>query len=404
MAEDTSIFPPTFFQNPYPFYAQLRAAGPVVPLPDGRVLITSHRHASAALADRRLRVKKLWGEEQGISGPTATADRRMMVNLDPPDHTRLRGLVSRVFTPRYIAALEPQIQRIADGLIDTALQHTSFDLIESLAYPLPITVIAAMLGLPAEDHDQFRRWAQQVVYAIIQARMAPSADQVPRDVLAEADTVMTALREYLSVRAAERAAAPRDDLLSALVAVRDQNDRLSDDELISMCLLLIIAGHETTMNLIGNGVLALLTHPDQLALLRAQPELIDSAVSELLRFDSPAQIALREIPEPISLEEVELRAGSEALILLGSAHRDPARYEDPDRLDIRRAQIDPLMFGAGIHYCLGAHLARLETRVAIGTLLRRAPALALAPGLDPDALEWNPTLILRGLVRLPVVA
>ncbi len=406
MAEDSfaSIFPKTFFQNPYPFYAQLRAAGPVVPLPDGRVLVTTHRHASALLTDRRLRVKKLWGEEQGISGPTATADRWMMINLDPPDHTRLRGLVSRVFTPRYIAELEPQIQRITDGLIDTALQRGSFDLIESLAYPLPITVIAAMLGLPVEDHDRFRGWAQQVIYAIIQARLAPSADQVPRGVLAEADAVMTTLRAYLSAHAAERVAAPRDDLLSALVAVRDQDDRLSDDELMSMCLLLIIAGHETTMNLIGNGVLALLTHPDQLALLRAQPDLIDNAISELLRFDSPAQIALREIPEPISLEEVELRGGSEVIILLGSAHRDPTRYENPDRLDIRRAQIDTLIFGAGIHYCLGAHLARLEARVAINTLLRRAPALALAPHADPAALEWNPNTILRGLLRLPVTS
>ena len=399
-----NLFPPTFYRNPYPFYAQLRAAGPLVPAPGGRWMLTSHRHVNAALADRRLRVKELWNDELAIqfaTSPFARVEGLMMLNLNPPDHRRLRGLVSRVFTPRYIAGLEPQVQQLADRLIDAA--DGGMDLIPAFAYPLPIAVIAAMLGVPEADHDRFHAWSRAFVVTEEKVRMATSPTELDPALLQEADTLARSFGDYFRALAEERRVAPREDLISALVAAEEQGDALSMDELVATCILLITAGHETTMNLIGNGLLALLRHPEQLELLRKEPELARNAVEELLRYDSPVQLTIREVPEPVTIEGVELPGGSEVFLLLGAANHDPARYAAPAQLDIRRERVEPTSFGNGIHVCLGAHLARLEGRIALNTLLRRLPGLRLAPELRVEELEWNETLALRGLRRLPLV-
>jgi cytochrome P450 len=312
-----------------------------------------------------------------------------MLNRDPPDHTRLRRLVTAVFTRRRVEEFAPRIQQITDQLLDAMTDTAPVDLVAEFAYPLPITVICELLGIPEQRRAEFRDWSTTIV----------SGMMIDSDEFVVAATAMANfLRELIAAKRAD----PAGDLLSELVAVRDGADRLSENELTSMSFLLLLAGHETTVNLIGNGVLALLTHPEQLALLRAQPDRLPAAVEELLRFDGSVQVAsFRQTGEPVEIGGVTIPADHIMVIGLLAANRDPARISDPDVFDIGREDNTHLAFGHGIHHCLGAPLARLECRIALGTLLARFPRLRLA--VPTEQLIWQPSMLVNGLTALPVV-
>jgi cytochrome P450 len=314
-----------------------------------------------------------------------------MLSRDPPDHTRLRRLVSKAFTPRMVELLRPRVQAIADALLDAVADRGEMDLIDDYAFPLPITVIAEMLGVPPADRDQFRAWSDTLVAAVPPMPAGPEATEAAEG-----------LRRYLEALFEERRRAPAEDLSTGLLQAEEAGDRLSKEELQGMMYLLLVAGYETTANLIGSGVLALLQHPDQLAALRGDPALLPSAVEELLRFCAPvATSTLRYAADDVALGGVVIPKGDMVLVVITAANRDPVRFPFPDALDITRADNKHLAFGHGIHYCLGAPLARLEGEIALGTLLRRMPDLRLS--VAPGALTWRPSLVLRGLTKLPVV-
>jgi cytochrome P450 len=311
-----------------------------------------------------------------------------LLNMDPPDHTRIRRLVSQAFTPRRIEQLREPIRRTADQLLDTIAPHGRADLISSYAAPLPIRVICDLLGVAPEDRRDFRAWTDALV--------APDPAQPIR-----AREAIGSMLAFFARLIADKRADPVDDLLSALIAVRDEQDRLSEDELMSLVFLILFAGYENTVHLIGNGVLALLSHPDQMAALRADPGRLGGAVEELARYDGPAPLAIRRFPvEEVTIGGFTIPAGETVLLSLAAAHRDPHRFTDPDRLDIGRDTTGHLALGHGIHYCLGAPLARLETEIAIAALLDRFPGLLL--DVAPDELRWRPSMRSRGLLSLPV--
>ena len=375
-------------------YAALARSGPVhqIVMPSGEPawLLTDHDEVRRVLADPRL-VKGglLYGPFADALPPgVAAACFSHLLNQNPPDHARLRRLVSAAFTRRRVERLAPRIERIAEALLDALDDTTETDLITTFAYPLPMTVICELLGVPEPARADFRGWITTMIAGSFAAQ----------DVYVSAAGAMsTYIRELLDDKRRE----PADDLLSALVAVRDGGDRLSDDELTSMVFLLVAAGHETTVNLIGNGVHALLTHPEQLALLRAEPHRLPAAVEELLRFAGPLQVALPyRTTEPVELGGVMIPAGETVFPGLLAANRDPARMPDPDLLDVARPQNPHLAFGHGIHHCLGAPLARIEGRIALGALLSRFPRLRLA--VPPHELTWRPNVLMHGLTALPV--
>ncbi|MEU6484872.1 cytochrome P450 [Streptomyces sp. NPDC046887] len=380
-----------FTADPYPVYARLRGAGPVhrVRTPQGHEvwLVVGHTEARAALADPRL------SKSPATVGGTMLDEQVVGSNLlvlDPPDHTRLRRLVTREFTGRRVEALRPRVQSITDGLLDAMAGggERRADLVDGLAFPLPITVICELLGVPAADRDAFRAWTAEIV--------APSDDE------AESGAVH-ALSGYLDELIEDkRCSGPADDLLSGLLRTRaEDGDALSATELRAMAYLLLIAGHETTVNLIGNGMRALLSHPEQLAALRADPGLLDGAVEEMLRFDGPVETGtVRFAREPVPCGDAVIPAGASVLVGIAAGDRDPARFPGPDRFDIRRDTSGHLAFGHGLHYCLGAPLARLEGRIAVRGLLDRFPGLALDPAAAPA--DWLPGLLIRGVRRLPV--
>jgi cytochrome P450 len=309
-----------------------------------------------------------------------------LLNMDPPDHTRIRKLVSRAFTPRHIEELREPVRRTAELLLDARAGEEAFDLIAAYAAPLPITVICDLLRIPGDERYDFRAWSD--------ALMAPDPTRPER-----AREAVGRLLAFFTGLLADRREHPGDDLLSALIAVRDEEDRLSEDELMSLAFLVLVAGYENTVHLIGNAVAALLTHPAQLAALRADPALVDGAVEELARFDGPMPLAIRRFPvEDVTIGGVTVPAGETVLLSLAAAHRDPRRFPEPDRLDLTRDATGHLALGHGIHYCLGAPLARAETEIAVAALLERFPVLALADG----DLRWRRSLRARGLVALPV--
>ncbi|KAB8141172.1 cytochrome P450 [Chloroflexia bacterium SDU3-3] len=379
-------------------YAHLRDEQPIcrVSAPDGRQfwLITRYDDVLAAIHEPRL--VKNW---RSILSPAELAEQKSspltrlgqhMLSQDPPDHTRLRSLVSKAFTPRMMEQMRPRIQQIADGLIDQVQARGSMDLIEDYAFLLPITVIAELLGIPVEDRDRFRAWSDVVV-----------ANEPTPARMALLTKVYTEFSAYLGDLVAKRRAEPQEDLISALVRTEEAGDRLSEDELLSMVFLLIVAGHETTVNLIGNGALALLLHPDQRELLRERPELLPSAIEEFLRYDGPVETStLRFAKEDMEFQGVPMQRGDIVIVVLSSANRDSSRFADADALDITRGDNRHVAFGHGIHYCLGAPLARIEGQIAIGTLFRRLPDLAL--GISIEELRWRPSTLVRGLQRLPV--
>jgi cytochrome P450 len=392
---------PQFKANPYPFYARLRAEAPVwrTTLPDKRTawLVTRYDDVAAVLRDRRFakdplnamnpeqRAKTLW--VPGFLKPL----QRNMLDLDDPDHTRLRALVSKAFTPRLIERLRGRIEVLSEELLDTMERKGEAELVGDYALPLPATVIAELLGVPAEDRRKFHRWSSRLVSV-----------SSSRDMMRALPAGLAFVR-YLRKMFERRRAAPKDDLMTALVRAEEAGDKLSEDELLAMGFLLLVAGHETTVNLIASGTLALLEHPDQMEKLKGDPSIIKSAVEELLRYTSPVELATeRYAREDVEIAGTIIPRGELVLGVLGSANHDERHFEDPDALKITRDPNRHLAFGrGGVHHCLGAPLARMEGQIAISALLRRFPHARLA--VAPETLPWHRGLFLRGPRRLPLV-
>jgi pimeloyl-[acyl-carrier protein] synthase len=385
---------PEFVADPYPTYHRLRAEDPVHHSPLGFWVLTRYADVIAMLRDPRLikePIAAFVAARFGMAVPPGLG--LSMLDRDPPDHTRLRGLVSKAFTPKALESLRPHIQGIVDGLLAKVEGRGEMDLIEEFAYPLPVRVICEMLGVPVADHERFKQWGLDIARGLDAIMLPPDSEVAQRSMAGR-----RALAAYFRELIAERRAAPREDMLSALIAAEEAGDKLNEDELMATCLLLLVAGHETTVNLIGNGSLALLRHPAELRKLRDNPGLITSAVEELLRFDGPVQRTARIPSEDITIGDHTIPKGEMVMPFLGAADRDPAQFPDPDRLDITRGDNRHIAFGMGIHFCLGAPLARMEGQIAINTMLQRLPKLTLAI----DKPEYRQSLTLRGLQALPV--
>ncbi|MFH9074186.1 cytochrome P450 family protein [Streptomyces alboflavus] len=402
------LFTWEFASNPYPAYAWLRDHAPVhrTTLPSGveAWLVTRYADARQALADQRLSKNPAHHDEPahakgktGIPGERKAELMTHLLNIDPPDHTRLRRLVSKAFTPRRVAEFAPRVQELTDQLIDAFLdkpeEQGTADLIHEFAFPLPIYAICDLLGVPREDQDDFRDWAGMMI----------RHGGGPRGGVARS---VKKMRGYLAELIHRKRSDPGDDLISGLIRASDHGEHLTENEAAAMAFILLFAGFETTVNLIGNGTYALLTHPDQRARLQqslaaGDTGLLETGVEELLRFDGPVELATwRFATEPLRIGGQDIAAGDPVLVVLAAADRDPARFPDPDLLDLSRTDNQHLGYGHGIHYCLGAPLARLEGQTALATLLRRLPDLQLA--VDPEELRWRGGLIMRGLRTLPV--
>ena len=403
------IFPflrPEFLSDPYPLYAMLRAAQPVlrIPLPGtetGGCVVTRYQDVQQVVRDGRFSVDRrrsefmqrnrdalppalaqaLLGEQGGL---------RSMLIIDPPDHTRVRGLVNKAFTPRHVARLREHIQAICDELLDAVDGSGRMDVMADLATQLPAIVIAELLGVPAEDRLRFKAWSNDLVSLL--------GNPDPTGAMERFERGLDGLLSYLRGIIAERRRAPRDDLISGMIAAQEARDALTDAELLATSNLLLVAGHETTTNLIGNGLLALLRHPDQLARLRAEPDLVPTAVEEMLRWDSPVQATVRVATDAVTLDGQTIPAGALVVAMIGAANRDPAVFADAERFDVGRTDNRHLSFGFGPHFCVGAPLARLEGEVVFRTLLARYPAIRLAT----DDVRHRPNFALRGLLALPV--
>jgi cytochrome P450 len=355
---------------------------------DGAWLVARYEHVAAAIKDPRLSK-----DPSRLVPPEhlSPLDRAMLFR-DPPDHARLRSLVGQAFTPRSVRSLESRIAAIVEDLLIGMRARSNADFMADFAIPLPVIVIAELLGVPVEDRASFRAWSDVIVEG-------GDGAATPEEHAARYRAAMASLTDYFARTAGERRERRRDDLISGLIDARDRDDRLSEDELVGTCILLLVAGHETTVNLLGNGLLSLLRHPEQLALLREHPELIPGAVEEMLRFESPVQQStFRVTVEGIEIGDVRIGDGQQVIALLGAANRDPARFPHPDTFDVARELNRHLAFGSGIHFCLGAPLARAEARIAFSRLLDAFPEIRL---LDAEP-AWGANSFLRGLTSLPI--
>ncbi len=389
---------PEFIRDPYPAYARLRTTDPMHVTAFGAFVASRHAEVSLVLRDKRFgkdyvdRTRRRYSP-QIMEEPLFRNMQHWMLHQDPPDHTRLRGLVVKAFTARRVEDMRPRIQQIVDDTLDRITARGHMDLIEDFAFRLPVTIICDMLGIPEDHREVFYTGARQSGRALDPVPMSPVE-------IAEGNASNLMAQAYFQQLFELRRRSPGDDLTTQLVQAEEDGSKLSNEELTGNIILLFGAGHETTVNLIGNGLLALHRNPDQLALLKAHPSLMTNAIEEFLRYDSSVQMTGR-----VALEEIDdlggkkIPKGESVLCLLGSANHDPAIYPDrPDRLDITRANVRPLSFGGGIHFCLGAQLARIEAEIAIATLLRRLPDLQLDDAVNP---AWRPTFVLRGLKTLP---
>ncbi|GGO56023.1 cytochrome P450 family protein [Streptomyces lasiicapitis] len=398
------LFTWEFATNPYPAYAWLREHAPVhrTTLPSGveAWLVTRYADARQALADQRLSKNPAHHDEPahakgktGIPGERKAELMTHLLNIDPPDHTRLRRLVSKAFTPRRVAEFAPRVQELTDQLIDGFKDKGEADLIHEFAFPLPIYAICDLLGVPREDQDDFRDWAGMMI----------RHGGGPRGGVARS---VKKMRGYLAELIHRKREDPGEDLISGLIRASDHGEHLTENEAAAMAFILLFAGFETTVNLIGNGTYALLTHPEQRAQLQqslaaGDTGLLETGLEELLRYDGPVELATwRFATEPLRIGGQDIAAGDPVLVVLAAADRDPERFERPDLLDLTRRDNQHLGYGHGVHYCLGAPLARLEGQTALATLLRRLPDLQLA--VDPEELRWRGGLIMRGLRTLPV--
>jgi len=389
---------PEFIRNPYPAYERLRVTDPMHVSPFGSFVASRHAEASLVLRDKRFgkdfvsRSVKRYGDKI-MDEPVFRSMSHWMLQQDPPDHTRLRGLVVKAFTARRVEDMRPRIQHIVDQTLDAVADRGHMDLIADFAYRLPITIICDMLGIPEDQREMFHQRTGDGGRLLDPVPLSPAE-------IAQGNAGNMAAQLFFQQLFELRRKNPGDDLTSQLLQAEQDGSKLSTEELTANIILLFGAGHETTVNLIGNGLLALHRNPDQLALLKARPDLIGNAVEEILRYDSSVQMTGR-----VALEDIEdlggkrIPKGENVLCLLGSANHDPAVYPDrPDSLDITRPNVKPLSFGGGIHHCLGAQLARIEAEIAILTLLRRLPDLRLDDAQNP---QWRPTFVLRGLKHLP---
>jgi len=401
MTQDTAtirFFTPETLANPYPTYQRLRTTDPVHWDESIRAwILTRYDDITALLRDQRLSSdrRELFTkmvEGTGLEQMYENAS-NSMINNDAPRHTRLRGLVSKAFTPRAVEALTPFIQKKVDELLDAVQQRGRMEFIEDFAYPLPVTVIAGLMGVPLKDLVQFRKWSDD--QAIV-ASGGPAV--VPREALQQAMASGMEMRTYFQQIIAERRAHPQNDLFTAMIQAEEAGDRLSENELLSNLNLILIAGHETTTNLLGNGLLALLQHPDQFEKLKANPSLVDSAVEEMLRYHGSVQFIQRVARADVQVCGQTIRKGQHVFLCVAAAAHDPEHFADPERFDITRKDNKHATFGAGPHFCLGAPLARLESRIAFATLARRLPNMRLEGG----PLHFRNNFNLRGLEALPV--
>ena len=390
---------PEFIRDPYPHYERLRSTDPVHITPHGMYLASRHAEVSLVLRDKRFgkdfveRSKRRYGPKI-MEEPIFRSMSHWMLQQDPPDHTRLRGLVVKAFTARHVEDMRPRIQEVVDQTLDRIADRGRMDLIEDYAFRLPVTIICDMLGIPEEHREAFYSGSRDGGRILDPVPLTPSE-------IAQGNAGNLMAQMYFQQLFELRRRNPGDDLTTQLVQAEENGSKLSNEELTANIILLFGAGHETTVNLIGNGLLALHRNPDQLALLKARPELIANAIEEFLRYDSSVQLTGR-----VALEDIEdlggkkIPRGETVLCLLGSANRDPAVYPDqPDRLDITRQNVRPLSFGGGIHFCLGAQLARLEGQIALRSLIERFPGISLAADSAPG---WKDSIILRGMQSLPV--
>ncbi|WP_213287734.1 cytochrome P450 [Bradyrhizobium sp. sGM-13] len=389
---------PEFIRNPYPHYERMRTTDPVHLTPLGMYVASRHAEVSLVMRDKRFgkdyveRTVRRYGPKI-MDEPVFRSMSHWMLQQDPPDHTRLRGLVVKAFTARRVEDMRPRIQQVVDETLDRIIPQGQMDLIEDFAFRLPVTIICDMLGIPDDHREAFYTGSRDGGRLLDPVPLSP--EEIKQG---NASNALAAM--YFQQLFDLRRKSPGDDLITQLVQAEEDGSKLTNEELTANIILLFGAGHETTVNLIGNGLLALHRNPDQLALLKARPELITNAIEEFLRYDSSVQMTGRVALEDIDdLGGKRIPKGESVLCLLGSANHDPAVYPDnPERLDITRPNVKPLSFGGGIHFCLGAQLARIEAEIAISTLLRRIPDLRLDDAVNA---EWRPTFVLRGLKRLP---
>ena len=398
---DEQLISPAFYQDPYPFYQQLRAEAPVAWSEAlGAWVLTRYEHVQATLHDPRRfssQGRLLAALERfpaGLRAQFKPLEDHFAVGLissDPPNHTRLRALITKAFIPRVIEQLRPRLQVLVDELLDTVQARGEMDLVRDLAYPLPAIVIAELLGAPPEDRENFKVWSDGIV-------AFQGSGVVSAELMAHSQHHLLEMRAFLAELMAERRREPRDDLLSRLVEAEMEGDRLTEAELLTTCVTLLTAGHETTTTLIANGLYTLLCHPQQMAQLRGNPALMPAAVEEMLRFESPLQRNPRRVAEDLEFGGQRMRRGDYMLQILGAANRDPDVFADPDYFNLVRQPNRHLAFGLGLHFCIGAALGRLEALIAISTILRRLPGLRL----NAPAVEWEPRTLFRGLRALPV--
>ncbi|HEU5378883.1 MAG TPA: cytochrome P450 [Ktedonobacteraceae bacterium] len=396
----SQMLDPEYLANPYPLYHQLRSLNPVLwdEGQGGIWVVTGHEEVMTSLRDQRFSAQRMnigtdWVPEdlKAALEPPIYALTRQMLFLDPPDHTRLRGLVSRAFTPRMIERLRPRIQQIVDELLMPARTRGRVEIINEFAYPLPAIVIAEMLGVPPEDRDRFTIWTDQFGQLL-------SGSSLTYETLISSLQGVSEFMEYFRAIISRQRNEPKENLIQAMLDAEEQGDTLSESEILGNCVLLLAAGHGTTTHLIGNGLLALLRHPEQMEHLRADSTLLPGAVAELLRYDSPVQMTSRAAKENLRIRDIEIQAGQEVLFVLGAANHDPAQFTHPDTLDVCRPENRQMAFGQGIHFCLGAPLARVEAEIAFGTFLRNFAN----PRLENETVEWFPSQVFRGLSELPV--
>ena len=390
---------PGVLADPYPVFRRLQAEDPVHwSEPLAAWVLTRHADVKSALTDPRLssdRISPFLRREAVRAQPEIQELGRLVgrwaVFTDPPDHTRLRRQMNRAFTTRAVEHLRPRIEEVVDHLLGPVERRGEMDVIRDLAYPLPIIVIAEMLGVPVEDREQLKAWSDELALFVGSAVAGPAKYE-------RAHRAVSEMTERFRGLVRQRRREPRGDLISELARAEEGGQGLTEDEVIATSVLLLFAGHETTTNLIGNGLIALLRHPEQLERLRREPALIGDAVEEILRYDAPTGAQVRVALEDVSLHGRTIRRGDRVFVMLNAANRDPARFEEPDRLWIGRPDAGHIAFGHGIHFCVGAPLARLEGEAAIGAIVRRLPELALAG----EPLDWLPSLVFRGVRALPV--
>ena len=398
---DEQLVLPGFYQNPYPFYDQLREEARVAWSESlGGWLVTSHEDILETLHDTRhfssqgrmlAAFERLPADSRAHLRPFEDHFSVGLISSDPPNHTRLRALVNKAFAPRAIEQLRPRIQHLVDELLDAVQPRGEMDIVRDLAYPLPAIVIAELLGAPAEAREDFKIWSEGIL-------AFQGTGVVTSEIVEHSQSHLLAMRAFLMELLDERRRQPQDDLLSRLALAETEGDRLTEAELLTTCVTLLVAGHETTTNLIANGLYTLLRHPEELQQLRTEPAQITTAIEEMLRYESPLQRNPRRVAEDLEYRGVRLRRGDNVLQMLGAANRDPKVFSDPNRFNLTRQPNRHLAFAFGIHFCVGAPLARLEAPIAIGTVLRRLPGLRLAT----QAVEWQAHGLLRGLRALPV--